>query len=37
VKADNVYTSPEYESAENRVELEIGLAIGNVSVHEVVP
>ncbi len=37
VKAENVYSSPEYESAENRVELEIGLAIGNVSVHEVVP
>ena len=35
-KSDKVYTSPDYGTAENRVELEVGLAIGNVTVHEVV-
>jgi hypothetical protein len=31
-KKDNVYTSPGYETAENRVNLEIGMAIGNVTI-----
>lgn len=33
-KSDKVYTSPGYASAENRVNLEIGLAIGNVTIQE---
>jgi len=33
-KSDKVYTSPGYASAENRVNLEIGMAIGNVTIQE---
>jgi len=33
-RSDRVYTSPGYESAENRANLTIGMAIGNVSIRE---
>jgi len=33
-KSDRVYTSPGYESSENKVNLEIGMAIGNVTIRE---
>jgi len=35
IKLGDVYKSPDYDSAEDRVDLVIGLAIGNVSVREV--
>lgn len=31
-RQDNIYTSPGYERADNRVDLEVGLAIGSVTV-----
>lgn len=31
-RQDDVYTSPGYESAENRVDLEVGLAMGRVTI-----
>jgi hypothetical protein len=34
-KRENVYTSPDYESAETQIELQVNLAIGNVVVREI--
>lgn len=33
-KRDRVYTSPGYETAANRIDLEVGMAVGNVMIRE---
>jgi predicted membrane protein len=33
-RADRIYTSPDYQSAARRVNLVVGMAIGNVTVRE---
>jgi len=35
-KSDRVYTSPDYEQADIKVELEVDLAIGNITIREVI-
>jgi len=34
LKRDKVYTSPGYESSQNRIDLELGMAVGNVTIRE---